>query len=168
MGLAKGRTAYFLLSSLGGGAAAAWGQPLIHNNSDAASVIVTVFSVLAGFLVGLIALTGDASPVAARGSWRFTELNREGVSRRLTHNRGLFVLYLLVLALIFLASLLKTVAAADALIGAFLNWVERIYLGLAVLAFLLSFRLPWTLTRIQQERYDAVLEQQRRNSGILS
>lgn len=118
--------------------------------------------------MGLIALTGDASAVAARGSWRFTKLNREGVSRRLTRNRWLFVLYLLVLALIFLASLLKSVAGADPLIGTFLNWVERIYLGLAVLAFLLSFRLPWTLTRIQQERYDEVLEQQRRNSGILS
>ncbi len=168
MALAKGRIAYFSLSALAGLVAAIWGQPLIHGNSDATDIIVTVFSVLAGFLVGLIALTGDPTAVATRGSWRFTELNRQGVSRRLARNRWLFVLYLLVLALIFVASLMKTVAYAESLVSIALSWIERVYLGLAVMAFLLSFRLPWTLTRMQIERYDKVLEQQRSNSSISS
>ncbi len=66
MSLAKGRIAYFLFSALAGLIAAIWGAPLIHGNSEASGVIVTVFSVLAGFLVGLISLTGDPTPVAAR------------------------------------------------------------------------------------------------------
>ena len=168
MSLAKGRIAYFLISALAGLIAAIWGAPLIHGNSEAAGIIVTIFSVLAGFLVGLIALIGDTSAVVARGSWRFTELNRQGVYQRLVRNRWLFVLYLLVLTLIFLSSLIKAVAHSIPQLWIALLYVERIYLGLAVLAFLLSFRLPWMLTRMQLEHYDAVLEQQRANSGIQS
>ncbi len=96
------------------------------------------------------------------------ELYRDGVSRRLARNRWLFVLYLLVLTLIFVASLIKSVACTMPHFEAALLLVERIYLGLAVLAFLLAFRLPWTLTRIQLERYDIALEQQRKNSSINS
>ena len=166
MEIAAGRIAFFGVSALAGVAASIWGQPAIVGNSAATSVIVTVFSVLAGFLVGLIAIIGDPSAVAARGSWQITELNRDGVAQRLTRCRWLFVLYLSVLVLIFLAAILKPLVAAYPQLGPVPSWLERVYLGLAVTGFLLSFRLPWTLTRIQLERYDAVLEEQRRKSGI--
>ena len=166
MAIAKGRVAYFSFSALTGLAAAIWGQPLIHCNQDAANIIVTVFSVLAGFLVAMIALIGDPSAAAARGSWRFTELNRQGVAQRLARNRWMFVLYLLTLALVFAASLCKMVDGSICYMDSILSWIERIYLGLAVTAFLLSFRLPWALTRMQMEHYDELIDRQRKAVGI--
>ena len=134
MPIAKGRCIYFGISFLAGVAAAALGQPLIHGNSNATGIIVTVFSVLAGFLVGIIALIGEPSAVASRNSWRFTELNRQGVSQRLARNRWMFLLYLLTLTLIFVASLLEKIA--EPWVSAMLPWLERTYLGLAVMAFI--------------------------------
>lgn len=155
------RCLYFLCSLLAAIAAFIWGQPLIHDNKEAVNIIVTVFSVLAGFLVGLITITGDPSRVASRGNWRLTELNRVGVRQRLIRHRWMFVLYLLTIVLIFLSSLCKEVET-------FSLWIERFYFSFAVLAFSLSFRLPWTLTAAQMERYDEVIEQQRKEAGISS
>jgi hypothetical protein len=45
------------------------GQPLIHGNQSAIDVIVTVFSILAGFLVAIIAIIGDPASIP-KGSWR--------------------------------------------------------------------------------------------------
>ena len=155
------RCLYFFCSLLAAIAAFIWGQPFIHGNKDAVNIIVTVFSVLAGFLVGLITITGDPSQMLARGNWRLTELNRVGVRQRLIRHRWMFVLYLLTIVLIFLSSLCGKMEV-------FSLWIERLYLSFAVLAFLLSFRLPWTLTTAQMERYDEVIEQQRREAGISS
>ena len=155
------RCLYFFCSLLAAIAAFVWGQPLIHDNKEAVNIIVTVFSVLAGFLVGLITITGDPSRVAALGSWRLTELNRVGVRQRLVRHRWMFVLYLLTIVLLFLSSLCREMEV-------FFSWIERLYFSFAVLAFLLSFRLPWTLTMAQMERYDEVIEQQRREAGISS
>lgn len=44
------------------GIAAGWfGQDLIHDNDDARDLIVTVFSILAGFLIAVMTLLGDQS-----------------------------------------------------------------------------------------------------------
>lgn len=153
------RCLFFLFALTAAIAAFIWGYPFIHDNRDAVNTIVTVFSVLAGFLVGLIGLAGDPAAAASRDSWRVTELYRTTVSQRLIRHRWMFVLYLITLALIFLSTLCKNMNEV-------VIWVERAYLFFAVLAFLLSFRLPWTLTRIQMERYDAMLQQQRKDVGI--
>ena len=42
-------------------AAGVFGQPLLHGNEDAVSVIVNVFSILAGFLVTIMTLLGEPS-----------------------------------------------------------------------------------------------------------
>lgn len=147
---------------LGAGLAAVatfiWGQPLIHGNKDAVSLIVTFFSVLAGFLVGLIALTADPSKIASFGSWRTTARYRTIVIQRISRQRWMFVLYLLTIGLAFLSILFND--------GYFNILIERLYFALAVMAFFLSLRLPWTISKMQIEKYDAVLEQQRRSVGI--
>jgi hypothetical protein len=69
------------------------------------------------------------------------------------------VLYLVTLTLVFVASLVKGYPSLTA-------WLERAYLGLAVLAFMLSYRLPWALAHIQMRRYDELIDEQRRACGI--
>lgn len=159
MKIAVGRTCYFVASLALGILAGIWGQPLIHGNQDAVNVIVTVFSILSGFLVAVITIIGDPAVAASRDRWRFTELHRDNVRRRLTRNKWLFVLYLVTVSLVFLAALVKNHPSIA-------TWVERAYLCLAVLAFCQSYKLPWTLAHIQMRRYDDILEDQRKSCGI--
>ena len=148
-----------ILASFLGALAAYYGQPLIHGNEQAINIIVTVFSVLAGFLVAIIAIIGD--PVLLPpGTWRAAEMEREKLNKRLIRHKWLFTLYLATLALIFLALLFKD-KSVDAVI-----WLERAFLFLGVFAFSLSTLLPGALMKIQRERIDAVIEHRRKNDKI--
>ncbi|MBU1001856.1 MAG: hypothetical protein KKE73_04970 [Proteobacteria bacterium] len=159
MKIATGRCLYFIFALTAGVAVSFWGQPIIHGNEKAVNIIVTVFSILSGFLVAVITIIGDPSSVAARDSWQFTELNRNNINRRLVRNKWMFVLYLVTLTLIFISTLVSDFPGVEI-------WIERLYLGFAVMAFILSFRLPWTLAHIQMRRYDELIEEQRNNCGI--
>lgn len=134
-------------------------QPLIHGNDQAINVIVTVFSVLAGFIVAIIAVVGDPI-LLPPGSWRAAELARDQLNNRLIRHQYLFVGYLITLALIFFALLVaKSFPACS-------TWLERFFLFFATFSFVLSMRLPGALMQAQRERIDAVIEHRRRTDGI--
>jgi hypothetical protein len=146
------------LASLAVGAVVGWiGQPWIHDNERAINVIVTVFSILAGFLIAIMTIVGDPSAFGRR-NWRSHEIQRSAVFQRLVRQKWLFVLYLVILGVIFAESLVsKAFPEATGLIV----WMERVYLALAVTAFLLSLRLPDMLMKIQMERHDEAIEHKR-------
>lgn len=145
----------FMLASF----ASYYGQPLIHNNAQAISLITTVFSILAGFLVAIIAITGDPA-LLPPGTWRAAEMEREKIGRRLIRHEWLFTLYLATLCLIFISLLLQKVCPQITI------WLERIYLFFGVLAFSLSLQLPSVLIKIQRERIDSVIEHRRTKDNI--
>ena len=146
---------YFVLACGLGASVGFVGQPLIHGNEDAIAIIVNVFAILAGFLVTIMMLLSD--PALYRGAtWRSAELRKSNFYRRLQRHSFLFVLYLLVLALVFVASLLEEVIAGSPL----LICLERIYLGAATTAFLLSLGLPVHLMNTQMDRYDEMVKVQ--------
>lgn len=150
---------YGILAVIAGMAVAWIGQPLIQDNDQAVNVIVTVFSVLAGFLVAIIAIVGD--PVLLPpGTWRAAEMERSKLQNRLVRHKWLFILYLLTLGLIFLALLLKEQDPR------LIVWLERGFLFLGTVSFVLSLRLPGALMGVQSERIDAVIEHRRRQDGI--
>lgn len=152
---------FYVAVSVGAGILSGWyGQPLIHQNEQAVTVIVTVFSILAGFLVAITTILSDPGPLARR-TWRAMELYRDNVVRRLARQKWLFVLYLLTLGLILGSTLVERVWPALAVC------LEHIYLGFAVTAFLVSLSLPWSLTRIQLDRYDERIKDKRKEMGIL-
>jgi hypothetical protein len=145
------------LALVAGGVGGYLGQPWIHENERAVNVIVTAFSILAGFLVAIMTILGDPSIYAGR-QWRALELSRSSVHNRLWRQQWLFVLYLATLAAIFLDSMIKLPALS--------LWLERLYLGMAIAAFILSFRLPFTLMRIQMERHDEAISARKRRPGV--
>lgn len=150
----------FLGLSLAAGAAAAiYGQPLIHGNEQAVNLLVTFFSILAGFLVAIIAVIGDPGMLPA-GSWRAAELGRPELMRRLARHKLLFLTYLVTLAAILLSLLLAKAHPGRTAI------LERIYLFLATVAFLYSLRLPWALARLQEERIDLEIQRKRKEVGL--
>ena len=129
------RISFFVFASVSGVLGAAYGQPLIHGNDLAINVIVTVFSILAGFLVAIMTIMGDPGIFGGR-SWRANELNRGRVLSQLIRQKWMFTLYLFTLGMIFASSLIGKVLPKVVV------WTERVYLGTAILAFILSLRLP--------------------------
>ncbi len=126
-------------------------QPLISDNTEAISTIVTIFSILAGFLIALITLI--AEPALSRAKdWTELQTLKPSIENKLTRQKLLFFLYLFTLGLA-LAMFLVPEAETQMLL-----WLERLFLGLAVFVFLVSFALPGSLMKIQMERYDSALE----------
>jgi hypothetical protein len=154
-----GKILYFAIAAAAGIASGWCGQPLIHHNEQAVTVIVTVFSILAGFLVAITTILSDPGPVVRR-SWRTMELHRDNIVRRISRQKWLFVLYLITLGLILAST------SIDRIWPCAVVWLERIYLGMAVAAFLISLSLPWSLTRIQLDRYDEQIADKRKHAGI--
>lgn len=148
-----------IFGSILSGLAANYGQPFIHDNQNAINVIVTVFSILAGFLVAIIAIVGDPM-LLPPGSWRAAEMERGKLMARLNRHKLLFYLYLVTLFFIFLAMLIPDQLDVIKI------WSERCFLFFGVLAFTMSFFLPSSLVRAQSEKIDAIIEQKRKQEGI--
>lgn len=150
---------FALLSAVLSALVAYFGQPLIHGNDQAVNVIVTVFSVLAGFLVAIIAIVGD--PVLLPpGTWRAAEMEREKLDDRLVRHKWLFVAYLITLGLIFCALLVSKSLPTGTI------WLERLFLFFGTFSFIVSLQLPSALMSVQRERIDAVIEHRRKLDGI--
>jgi hypothetical protein len=156
------RVAFVLLCCLIGGFSSYYAQPAVHQNPDLVLVIITVFTVFAGFLIAIITIIGDPIMIP-QGSWRISELGRDRMDNRLFWHIVLFFLYLLTIALLFVGVILeKTLPDHDT----WKTWIERTYLFLAVNSFLLTFALPTSLLKIQRARYDAETERRRRKAHI--
>lgn len=153
------RISYFAFSIIGGLSASYYGQPYIHNNDKAINIIVTVFSILAGFLVALMTLMGDPGGYSSR-SWRFFEFKKSAVFNKLSRQKWLFKIYLVTLGSIFISSLIEKNSPSIAV------YFEYAYLGLAVSAFILSLSLPTALMNIQLARHDELIEAKRKAAGI--
>ena len=144
-----------------GSVSAYYGQPYVHDNADALLIIITVFTVFAGFLVAIITILGDPA-MMPKGSWRLIETRRTPEENRIIRHISLFVLYLVTIALLFVGSILKKVP--DAVLSEnWKVWIDRAYLFFGVSSFLMTFALPRSLHRMQMERLDREIEKRRKH-----
>lgn len=134
-------------------------QPLIHENQEAINIIVTVFSILAGFLIAVITLVGDPQSLPP-GSWRLARHGSDLTYRRLLRHKWLFIAYLITLFLIFLSILIKDKPDNYQVL------LEYIYMFFASVSCLLSFTLPGALIDLQRERIENEIIERRKNEGI--
>ncbi len=153
------RPIFIALCMIAGAVGAYYCQPFVDPNSDAILIIITVFTVFAGFLVAIIAVLGDPA-LLPEGSWRAAESRRDTVERRLIWHSWLFTAYLVTIALLFVGVMLSKVQLAANHMW-IKEWIERGYLFIGITSFLLSLALPWTLTTIQRRRVDAEIERRR-------
>lgn len=121
--------------TLGGFAAAYYGKDWIVGNKEAVSLIATIFSVLAGFLVAVMALVADERFINKRNA-SIAHFESKALKARLIRHKLLFQLYLIVMLLAF-AVTLKLGLPPRVSAG-----LEQVMLGLSVFAFLVSFSLP--------------------------
>jgi len=136
-----------------------FGQPLIHGNQDAVNVIVTVFSILAGFLIAVITLVGDPKSLPT-GGWQVALLGSEKTYNRLIRHKWLFILYLITLFFIFISILIKSKFSGAQV------FIEYIYVFLSCAGCLFSFKLPSSLIELQAERIECEIAERRRAEGI--
>ena len=134
-------------------------QPYIHENQDAVNVIVTVFSILAGFLIAVITLVGDPKSLPP-GTWQVAELGSKLTYNRLIRKKWLFKVYLVTLFLIFITILIKGHCPILILI------LEYAYLFSGFIGSVLSFKLPAALIELQTERIENEIQERRRAENI--
>ena len=150
---------YGIFSVASGVLVSIFGGRFFAGNDDATQVIVTVFSILAGFLIAVMSLLGDQSILP--GSWRISVASKAKIQTKLVRHKWLFYLYLLTLAVIFLSTLISKE------LPVWNCYLEKIYFGLATTAFLLSFRLPSSLMSVQMDRIDAVIGMRKKDTSKL-
>lgn len=129
-------------------------QPMVADNSDAVNTVVTIFSILAGFLIAVITFIAEPTLQQAR-TWDDLQRMKETVRRKLIRQQLLFFFYLLTLG-VALAMFLTPPEMLNVL-----KWLQIVFLGLATFVFLASFSLPGSLMKIQMKRYEAALEDSR-------
>jgi hypothetical protein len=159
-------------------------HPLIDDNPNAVNVIVTVFSILAGFLIASI--TFIIEPIISKSSnWRELQLLKPSIERKMIRHKYLFILYLITLGCAlfmfllpdknseFQKSLLNGHILMDSnlikvhFFGKIMNFdnsevsdaLNSAFLTLVTFVFLISFTLPSSLIDSQMSRYDAVLDE---------
>lgn len=145
------KVVFSILSIALSAVAAFFFQDKYHNNSNALTILTTVFSILAGFLIAVFAIVSDERALRGK-SWRSNVAELEMIKRELRAHRRLFSLYLVVLTLAFVVSLDFAWP---------LKMQLRIEYGLvflASMAMISSFRLPGYLMARHMEALDRVIE----------
>jgi hypothetical protein len=156
------RATFLLGCMIAGGLASYFGQPAANDNPDIILIIITVFTVFAGFLIAIITIIGDPIMIP-HGPWQVAELRRDVMISRLNWHVGLLICYLLTIGLLFAGVILEKVLDEQNL---WRIWVERSYLFMGVTSFLFTFALPGALIKMQSARYDAEIERRRLEAGI--
>jgi hypothetical protein len=154
---------FFILVCIAVGLISAYyAQPYLDKNHDLVLIIITVFTVFAGFLIAIITIIGDPIMIP-QGSWRISELGRDRMEGRLFWHIVLFILYLATIGLLFIGVILERALSQNDI---WRIWVERAYLFVGITSFLFTFILPASLIEMQRARYDAETERRRRELGI--
>jgi hypothetical protein len=97
----------FIVTCLGLSLVAAYyGQPLVRENAEAITTIVTVMTVFAGFLVAIMAILGDPA-MTPKGSWRIAENRHKKIERLVIQHTYLFYTYLVSIGVLFVAVLVR-------------------------------------------------------------
>jgi hypothetical protein len=91
-------------------------------------VIVTVFTVFAGFLIAVITILGDPAMIP-QGSWRKAEARRDSIERRLRTHVWLFFIYLITIGLLFTWIIVQAALDEHHCVRI---WIERLYLFFGV------------------------------------
>ncbi|MBI1211405.1 MAG: hypothetical protein GC190_08080 [Alphaproteobacteria bacterium] len=158
----KVRVGLVLASLIAALAGSYFAEPYVRENTDAITILITVFTVFAGFLFAVIAVLGD--PALIQGdSWRSIEGQRDAIAARVLLHSMLFTLYLIAIGLVFVGVVLRKAADVPTAVNV---WITRAYLFLGIWSFLLTFGLPASLLRLQLARLDAETEKRRKAAGI--
>lgn len=138
--ISRKKVAFELASWMLAGVASWLLQPWYHRSEDAVSVLVTVFSILAGFLAAVMAIVANDRVLRGR-NWRQDTYYLRLIRNELRRHKLTFYIYLMVLVLAFLTTLSSSWPALAQRI------VEHALIFFTTLGIVHSFQLPEILSR---------------------
>ncbi|GEK71590.1 MULTISPECIES: hypothetical protein [Halomonas] len=115
-------------------------QPWYHNSENAVIVLVTVFSILAGFLAAVMAIVANDRVLRGR-NWRQDTYYLRLIRNELLRHKLTFYIYLMVLVLAFLTTLDSSWPSLAQQV------TEHALLFFTTLGIVHSFQLPEVLSR---------------------
>ncbi len=148
--IAWGRLAYTVSSVIGASVLTYYFGCELQNTSEIITVIGSVFSILAGVLIAIVSILGDPSMLMDQ-SWRHSYLASREIQRKLHRKVDIFVLYILILAALFVFAMLTKASPLYV-------YVQHATFFLTVLGFFASASLPFSLVKIQKDRLDAAIK----------
>lgn len=141
-----------------------YAEPFVSGNANAVLILVTVFTVFAGFLVAIVAVIGDPALIPP-GTWREASSRRENIESGLIVHMWLFVFYLIAIGLIFIGVVVREIPPHVVPNGVKI-WINRAYLFFCVSSFIFTFGLAKSLFKLQLDRIDAEITKRRRAANI--
>lgn len=147
------RTAWIIISLIISACSIAIPQPLDADSlRQVASLVVTTFSFLAGFLIAAIAVVGYSTEVVARHGWQVAVHYRKSFKTRLERYAAHFVLYLLAIIIVISWSYIKIPIP---------KWFWYVSCLICTFALLMAFSLPYEIIMQHISMYDAVIEKEK-------
>lgn len=125
---------------------------LLSENDQALGAITTIFSILAGFLIGIITLIAEPT-LAKLDNWKDVKPSQNKIRKKLIRQQMVFYVYLISLTL---AIFLQTFSKEEFL---HIHLIEKALMSLTTFALLLSFTIPSALLKLQSERFDLLFDQ---------
>lgn len=125
----------------------------LKNGADIISYVATVFSILAGVVIAVVSILGEPSMIA-ESSWRKDFLAARETQRKIHRHTDLFVVYIILLATLFLFSLTDP---SDKIY----RYTQFASFALICLSFWMSLSLPYSLKHIQKKRMDNAIDAKR-------
>lgn len=127
----------------------------------AVSVVVTMFAILSGFLLAILAVIGSSDMLLDSATSRHARVYRVTVKARFIRFGTLFSLYLTALILITSLVTFKGLFATGISL-----WISRCALFMVTLSLMCSYSIPISLYAMYMERYDRktrIIEKNERN-----
>ncbi|MEO1370047.1 MAG: hypothetical protein AAFX50_22935 [Acidobacteriota bacterium] len=148
--------ALFAVAALSASAAVSYfGQAHIQKNQLALSMLVTSFTVLAGFQISVLGILGDPALLPQGTNWRDAQLAKPELVRQIDAHFLLLSAFVATLLLV-----LGSVVAEPQSIAR--RVVEHVYLFMGSAAAFYSMRLPWILREVQVRRLEAAITERKR------
>jgi magnesium-transporting ATPase (P-type) len=155
------RTVLFFVSIAVGFLSVYYLSPFIVTNKIALSIITTIFSILAGFLLAILTVVSEPSIIKSK-SKRYVSAHKTEVLRLVIRHSMLFYIYIITLILIFGVSIIPDPIPEGAhyYIILVVDLIKKAMVFFTVLSFCLSFGLPKVLYDIQSRRLEQMLTEE--------
>lgn len=127
-----------------------WATPLLVANKEAVGIVVTAFSILAGFLMGMVSFVTDPAGFYP-GDWKILSKQKAIIETRLARQQALFYLYLTSILFIVLALCIEDKCYLK-------SFLEYGFVFLTSLSFIFSFSIPRWMKIYQVEKIDVLIQ----------
>lgn len=134
--------------------------PGVDTAENAQKILVTVLSILSGFLLATTTLLGDPSALLA-GSWRVASAERSYNRKVLDRLTALFFAYVLTILAAYVGTLLDGYLPDHAS-----RWVAHVVLSLGVTVLVWSLGLPVVVRARQLRRLDTEVDKRAKDTGF--